>query len=397
MSRFRSVAFASLLVSPLLSVPAILYGIYHRYKGFLFLWALFMGIVAYLLAPTGDLARNTRNYYLYQGMSCQTFLDSLEHGDFLIQSLSYGFAQIGIPYDFVRLILATAGVYMLLLVFDYQTSHSKRLYSNKEYWLRLWIMMLSFDFIFMVHGVRFGFAICVLVYSMHCYLNLHKTLPALIWGSVTISVHFSMLFILPFILLLMRLKMSKIRLVAIIILTLLVSHFVVSQFSEFLSSSDSYGAGYIGEGKWGTGFEYTYRGQIYRYLRLAVAIPYFYLLLKYPHSGGKWSSAMLALVILFAATYSLTTISDRVIWTFYSCGIFYMLHLENNGVRLGRRALHVVFTCALLFSISNIYARRGIISESKYYKLLFPVPMALSDHYSEAWVLNKIREEYAEQ
>ena len=52
------------LLSPLLSLPLIFYGIYHRKRGSFLMLALFMGVMGWLLAPMHALYRKTLTFHI---------------------------------------------------------------------------------------------------------------------------------------------------------------------------------------------------------------------------------------------------------------------------------------------------------------------------------------------
>lgn len=93
MKYYSVVTFSLFLISPLFSLPLILYGVYHRYKSSILFFALFVGLMGYLTPPVSDLYRHTIDYYSYEFLSWKAFRGTLER-DFVTQTLSYVFAKI---------------------------------------------------------------------------------------------------------------------------------------------------------------------------------------------------------------------------------------------------------------------------------------------------------------
>ena len=54
------------LISPLLSFPFILVGMYERRKASFVYFSLFMGLFSFLTYPASDLFRHFENYYYYK-------------------------------------------------------------------------------------------------------------------------------------------------------------------------------------------------------------------------------------------------------------------------------------------------------------------------------------------
>lgn len=92
MKYYSVVTFSLFLISPLFSLPLILYGVYHRYKSSILFFALFVGLMGYLTPPVSDLYRHTIDYYSYEFLSWKAFRGTLER-DFVTQTLSYVFAK----------------------------------------------------------------------------------------------------------------------------------------------------------------------------------------------------------------------------------------------------------------------------------------------------------------
>lgn len=396
MNKYRIVTLFTFILSPLLSIPFILRGIYNREKGSAFFMALLVGVFAFLTAPCGDLARHTRIYFMYQDMSFSAFLLTLK-GDFIIQTLSFSLAKAGIHYDFLRLFLTTTAFYLLIKIFNFQIEHSSRTYSRSEIWFRFIILALSFDFFTTVLGVRFGFAISLFIYAVHLWLDQGKKGKAIVSALLSCFVHFSMFYFLVFMLCMSLFKASRLTFILLIAACLVLSRTVPDQLSAYMETKELQGAGYLGNGQWGTGMQYTFNGLMFRYIRELVALPLAFLVFHHSRRAPRWSSLMLSLIALYALTSSFATISGRLIWIFYAMTVFYLLHMERCGVRFSRMTLNAIFCCAILFSGASWYARREVMAVSRYQYALLPVPVALHTHYSKTWISRRLDKEYATQ
>ena len=392
MKNYKSIVFSTFIISPLLALPIVLRGIYRRKEGSFFFLALLFGLFAFLTAPCGDLARHTRDYFILENMSWQTFFFYLKR-DFIVQILSFLFGKMGIHYDYLRLFLTIIESLLLTKIFNYQINHSPRVYTDKEVWIRFLILFFTFDFFTTVLGVRFGFSLVLLVYSIHLWLNCNKAVWAVAFLLFAGFTHFSMFYFMTFVILISCLKLSRKTVLILIPVLLVASQFLTGVLAEYLEETDSYGSGYLSDGVWGTGAVYSFNGLIFRYIIEIVCLPLVFLVLKYFKECSKWSRFLSSFILLYAIVSSFATVSGRVIWIFFTMTAYFLIYIESRGVVLSKKAVNIVFYFCLLFFLSNLYGKRGVIEVSRYYKIVFSTPFSLDNYYDKQWVYKRMSDE----
>ena len=97
--------FLIFCMSPFFALPLVIWGIYRRHQASFIYLAFFMGLMAYLTPPVGDLYRHTMNYFNYQNTDFSHFINSLR-GDIGIERcrkeiapVAYGFLLYGFGYS----------------------------------------------------------------------------------------------------------------------------------------------------------------------------------------------------------------------------------------------------------------------------------------------------------
>lgn len=86
--------FSLFIISPLLSLIFIVNGMRQNIRTAYFMFALFLSLLAYMLAPISDLASYGYLYYEYQNMSWPQFVTyQLQGEDFIMQITEWLFAQ----------------------------------------------------------------------------------------------------------------------------------------------------------------------------------------------------------------------------------------------------------------------------------------------------------------
>lgn len=393
MSKNNVITFCIFLISPLLALPFILRLIYERQKGHIFLLSLFMGIIAYLTAPCGDLARHSLMYFKFMDMSYPEFWNSLRV-DFLVQIISFWLGKIGIPYDFLRFVLLFCYTSIIMRILDDQVDISKEIYTRKEYWTRFLIMFFFANFLNVIIGVRYGFAVALLAYAIHSWINLKKKTRAIVVIILSICIHFSMLYFLCFIILFSFHKFRKMEYFSILIICILISSGLIAFIGQYFLGNEIEGAVYFGSGAQGTGFNYTISNLIFRYIRFIMTLPIIILAYNKSKYGKSFSSIILGLFLLYIATYSWSTISGRVLIIIQLFGIILLLSVENKWHKLSLLCTRTFLMCSLILTLSLCYAWRDIIGKSRYEQIVYPVPFIFSQHYNEKWVTNELMEEY---
>ena len=97
-NNFGVLQLIAFLATPLLSFIPILIGIRNNNKRSYILLVLFMGIIGYLTAPTGDLYRYHQEYSIISSMELSEFVNEyLLQKDFVIPVIDFIYSTINLP------------------------------------------------------------------------------------------------------------------------------------------------------------------------------------------------------------------------------------------------------------------------------------------------------------
>lgn len=158
------------LISPLLSLPFILVGMYERRKASFVYFSLFMGLFSFLTYPASDLFRHFENYDYYKNLPFSYFIETLP-GDIFTQLLSYGSANLGIPYEFNRLFTMTVFFLLIFFVFNQIIDKATVSYNKREIFIRLLIFLFTVSYFTALIGVRSGFALSFFLVGLYYWLD----------------------------------------------------------------------------------------------------------------------------------------------------------------------------------------------------------------------------------
>ena len=174
---------------PLWSLPLLVFQLCKTRRIFYtVLFSSFFGIMASLLAPTGDLYRLYLTYYEFRDYDFQAFLNFLSlKPDFLFYTLLYIFAKLGLS---IRIIIFSVVFGFFQLSFNYLLSRNIK--------IRMVVVLLfvmQFDFLLQGLFLRFPLAMLLVIYSF--LKKMEGKRYALLLLLIASAVHFSALIAIP--------------------------------------------------------------------------------------------------------------------------------------------------------------------------------------------------------
>lgn len=375
------IAGCMLLISPLLSFPFIVYDVYRQRKSAVYMFAFFLGIVAFLTPPVGDLYRHTRDYFAITNISYDTFIQSLKD-DMLVQVFAYFLAKNGLGYPLARLIYTIVEISILGCIFNDLVNDEKN--KNKRFSLFV-VCICGFNFISAVLGVRSGLAMCFFLFGYHLLYNKRNRIVSVIFLVLAMYTHF---FYVPLSVILLLLyyfsfHLSKAKFIFLALITLgigmMISSFLILKYWDTK-------AGYL-EGQWGT--EYlsiaSFKGMIYYYITRCWIIP-LYVFFVFNKERTSLRTLIYIFSLAFLATLGFATISGRILGVLSVLLMFYYLqYYRNCSVKLAR---YILLGSVLYFG-SNLYTYRNVIffpSNNQYSEMWKPLPLVLQNDYSKEWI-----------
>ena len=374
-------------LSPIISFPYILYGIYNGHKSAYVFFALFWGVVAYLTLPFADLFRH---YTMFLSIEESSYAEvSLLAGgifNWAMPAFYLLMSNFHIPFDFLRFFQLSTGLWMLEKVFLYHIKINKS-YSKEEKFTRFLIFFLFFDFIFTVEGVRFGWALCFYIYGLFLIHDRRKMLIGILFFVISAVIHNSFAMYAALLAILYKLDLSKNSVLLISLcgfFTVLIGYQLLTpylglQADWYLNNSEDYGNAYTSLTLIGLTTFFLLRLSIYPFVRL-------YLLAKFKNEWIKIFGSCLILTIAFVPSMVLF---QRTWWLLMASGPFLLLSSERRE-KLRKSVVNLFVLYGVFFTVINTFYQHKIIMNSNYYKLVCPLPMILSEQYEEDWVYQHV-------
>lgn len=385
------------LLSPVLSIPFILNGIYNKNKRSVFLFVILVGIISFSYIPsiTNDKADY---YYLYQDFSTYSFADFREYillykVDFIFYFFIYIFALINIPLHFLFLIVTvfTVAIYFKLFL---ELAKCLPTLKNSLFFIYFLLFLFSLSPPNLLSGVRYFMAISIVLNSFVNYILFKKNfLHCLLLLILAALTHFSTLVFIPvFLLISLKPKSNKFyRSIFLIsfLFVLIPRSFLLDQLSNIslFDTLDSKVQSYLGEkdaienslliGNWNNASKIFLN-------TLWVFILYFYLIIT-RKKNSPIKNLLLLVLSVCNIFYSAPTIYQR--YQILALILFIILLFMDNFKK--ENNLKTIYTLLIILSLNffgDVYAMRAnlIKSFNDPYLLTFPTLLIKNDiHYKE--------------
>lgn len=379
------------LLTPLLSIPVVIHGIYKRENSSTLIFIFIIGIISYLFVPslTNDKAYY---YFIYDNIKYSSFSEFYTFfltgkTDFVFYLLIYLFKTLAIPLHFLFFFITSLTLWLWFSPIA-RFSQKYPLTKNRTVFVFFLIILFSFSPSGILSGVRFYLAISLVFYSFctSFLLNGNKRISLIIIILASLT-HFSCVIFVPvFLLLWLRPNNDKLY-VSLFLLSfifiLIPRDFLLTQFSR-LSLSDvfeSKTSSYLGDSDY---IENSLSvGNFNNFLKfffktLWVYLAYFYLFFNKKQSVIR-NSFLLAVAIsnLF---YSAPTVYNRYI--ILALGLFIILIIRDNwaGIK-NHKFIYMLLVILGLNFFGNIYAMKDSFTKSlnKIDVLSFPTILMKED------------------
>ena len=386
---YNFMAIWGIIVSPVLSLPFILYGIYKKNKYSLYLMAFFLGIVAFLTPPVSDLYRHTSDYFFYQSLSWENFLEFLDK-DVIAQIVSYTFSKIGINYAFVRLLFVS--ISLIIYFYIFHDLLYNQIIKRKNFFL-LWIILLTgYNYFELVLGVRYGLAVSFFFGSFYLLYFKHSFFKSLIFVILSSLTHF---FLFPISIIMFSVYYIPFSIkkryffilcgVFMLIGFSLASNFILTYYEQQSSYID---------GSWGIEYKssLSFKGLTYYYLKRIWILPLVYFYLKDEYEYLKVRKLIYILLLMFISVIPLATLSGRIITIISIFLLFYFILRYKSKKQ--NCIFNIILISSTLFFCSNLYTYRFVLGKDHYIDLCKPLFFVLdNDIYSKSWMYNNINED----
>ena len=384
------------VLSPILSLPFIFYYISKQKYETMTLLSLFMALCSVLWPPTGDLCRHNMMYYEFQKMSVEQFVVFIsEQFDFILYLMSFLFAKLGLPFEYIRGLFVFITYQMMFWIF--RDCLKQNLLLCKSYFLFFLLFYLSVLFFVITQGLRYGFAIGLFTFGVYRYL-VNKNGIGLLCMIVSFFIHYSLIpYFLTFLLSKLIVNISTIKIVLLSIVCMITFNSSIGEYIiNILPIGDDLNKALLAytSGYWSTEYlnDHSTLYLLSRVMTSLMFYPLLYFVIRYNINNeinryAKW------LIILVSIYYVISvTLYMRIAQFFIPIGLYIFALFYNP--RLKRFSLFVLL-CGILSFFSQIYTFRREATISREYLLFGPVVLALSSEYTYDWIINNVYEDGA--
>ena len=386
--------FFVFIIYPLGAFPLILIEIYNKkYYAFNYL-AVFMGLLAFLWIPSGDLSRIQEDFEIIKSIE---FLDlfNIISLDYSYNIILFVFGMLNLDFAHVRFVICIISYLLFFNVIKNIIINNSYISSSK---LNSFLFFLIFFFLLrftgFITGVRFTFAFSIFFYGFFnvFYGSNKKGWFFMLAGAF---VHFSFWVLILVILLqkLFKFKFNRPSIFLFIFLALFLSIYIVSFIISILPIDESlklYLENYT------TGFyaleEYKTKSFLFKVSRfLAHFLIYpalFFVLIKKKNISNY--SIFILMFIFLSLSFNMNSVYSR--YAFMSVFLFIIPFVVNyNKANTG--FFKVFFICSFITYSASIYTVKRELFAGMQYKILYSsLPLIMTSEYDKTWLNNNIEE-----
>jgi len=202
---------ALFILSPLISLPLLLFGIFHKSKYSLLLFVVFFGVLSFLYIP--NISNDKANYFVFydyfKSIDFNGFLDWLIGAlrpDFLFHFLIYIFSSIGVSvqYLFFLITAVTTGVWFYLFYFTVEVDNEKRLLSRRDFFLCFLLVLVAIPLAALFSGIRFSFGAAFVFLALYNAVHRRNVVQSFCFLLTGFTIHFSTLLFFPIYILILK-------------------------------------------------------------------------------------------------------------------------------------------------------------------------------------------------
>ena len=372
------------ILSPLFALPFIFYYIRCRKTWAVYLFAIFLGIVAYCTIPSQDLFRHLLHYETYSKYNWRNFnyVDFELNG--IIVYIYCLMGKLGIPFDFLRLFTISSSFLMLFQVFKYKSN--KNGYTKKEFFVRFLILTLFYDLFYTIAGVRYGFALCVYIYGLYFYIEKSSYIKSILLFIVAGLFHSSFFYLIPAVYAIYFVKASKKSLIIITLLVFVAMSIFFLKYSYLLGVRESW---YTNGSSVTSYSSMTLYGFLGFALPKLCVVPFAILLFKNYDETSKWMRFAMAWLMVSVVTIQNAVFFYRFWWVFMALGIYMYMDIEKE-YGIDNSMAKKLLRCAALFAVFSLIPVKTFLTNSDYERLLQPLPFTFTEQYTKKDILEKI-------
>lgn len=234
------------ILSPFLSLPNLLIGIYNKRINSFYLLAILFGIISYLFIPTisNDKATYYTLYDEFMNFSLEEFQEYLSlNTDVIFYFLIYLFTSLGISVDYLFFFSTFFTVFTFFRFF--LDIVNKDVLKKNIFFIMASVVIFSISLPNLFSGVRFYLAIAFVLWSYDFFFIKNKSIFGVLFLLLALQTHFSCLLYVPIFIMLYINKYNnlyglfKVLYFISFLMMLIPTDYITSKFA-LLNMSDSF-------------------------------------------------------------------------------------------------------------------------------------------------------------
>ncbi|MBD5329687.1 MAG: hypothetical protein HDS03_07405 [Bacteroides sp.] len=375
------ISWIFILISPLLSLPLILVGIWNKQTYSVFQLIIFFGIVAFLFPPSGDLYRYYNLFYLnFKGIRFNDIFNFYIF-DFIWYAILYLLVNLDIPFQYGQVI----SCFLQLGIVSYILSKQKvESLNNKNFFLTYLLSFIITGFWTSIE-LRFYLALSFFILSVF-WLTKKRHTYFYIFIISSIFTHYSFIFIA--LLLTIGIIFKRFINIKTCIFIGIIMFAIVLTIGQILDNMGFDKAGYITNSTdWTENSSFILR-LIKNWLMYLPLITMSIILLKKKDSSLLYKISILFLTITLA-TLQLPDLNSR--FKIVTTSLIWLYFVTKTPYYT--RWITPVFYSAFFVFVLNTATSYRALTLGKYEDLILPTPIIFFiDSYNDYWIQTHIND-----
>lgn len=240
-SKSHLVLLGVFIIYPFAALPLIIIEVYNRNYYSLYYLAFFMGLLAYLWIPSGDLYRYQMSFELLKRSGFDDFKSFIAF-DFLFAWIMFAFWKLNLNFEFIRFAICTLSYILYFKIYIDIINSNQNLRESKSISFSSFLMFFFFlQFSGFLDGVRFTLAMSLCFYAVYLLMYKNRNVGWIIL-FLSVATHFSIILILLIVtfIKIFKLRFKRIYLILLLVVGFLLSNYLIDSIIYILPVSDSF-------------------------------------------------------------------------------------------------------------------------------------------------------------
>ena len=379
-------------IYPIIALPFILIEIYNNKRYAYSCLSIFLGYIALLYPPTGDLYRYAQDYFLFYSLDYSDFIHLLEFKiDFIHPCFLWLLGKLNVNCDVSRFIYVWFSSELIFSMF-YEIFHNSQNRIMRFVSFSILILLLSFtSFLF-----RYGFSVILFVYGTFLVIFKNNRIKGYLFIIIAALYHFSLLIFLFSFLIQDKFNYKgnkKVALICVIgtfvfstdIITQVINYlpFDAKLIDHLLIYTDGYYAGDFYEDH-----SLKYRiGVMLQKTNFILLILVYCFNYKYNKLSG-WITILLMILFVFSP---FAKIKARFELILVLTSLIYVIKLfADNQVKYIYKTRKILVYAGIFYTCISLWTIRRQLSLSMEEKLFLPTYAIVTSTYTEDWINRNI-------